>query len=247
MLKIRSLCLACLFFSAQSTASITIATIDWCPFICPNDSGKPGLLVEYTKAIFGDLDKDINFVVYPWSRAIKMTNEGKVDALLSPAKSEAPGLLYPEHEIGIQQFCFFSRYDDPWFYDGLSSINERTVIYPSDALPDIFKNAKHSAVLINYPYNDAYMPKATDILLKGRVDSFMMTSHSVMHFVNQNKLNARIRKSGCVHQQKLYLAFSPSKALSGKIRPLLNRFDKNITKLKRKQYFDTLLEKYDMK
>ena len=37
---------------AAFSETINIAAIDWCPFICPNDSEKPGLLLEYTKTIF---------------------------------------------------------------------------------------------------------------------------------------------------------------------------------------------------
>lgn len=247
MLKLKFFSIVLLFCSTQCLASITIATIDWCPFICPNNSEKPGLLVEYTKAIYADSGKQLNFVVYPWSRAIKMTNEGKVDALLSPAKNEAPHLLYPQQEIGLQQFCFFSRTEDPWDYQNLDSMNGRTIIYATDALPQIIKDADHKAIMVGYPYNDAYMPRATDILLKGRIDSFMMTSHSVLHFLSQNDLKSRIRLSGCVHQQKLYLAFSPAKNLSDKIQPLINLFDENISRLKADAYFDKLLQKYDMK
>ncbi len=247
MLTIRLLCCALLLFSSKLFAALTIATIDWCPYICPNDNIRPGLLVEYTKEIYRDLNEEVHFEVYPWSRAIKMVNEGKVDALLSPAKNEAPGLVYPQQEIGVQQFCFFKRSNDKWRYKDINSIANRSIIYPSDALPDAIANAKHQAVLISYPYNDAYLPKATDILLKGRVDNFMMTSHSVIHYLGQTKLKKQISSAGCVAQQKLYLAFSPAKNLQHKIKPLLSRFDRNIIKLKKQGYFDTLLRKYDMK
>lgn len=246
MFALRICCIALLFCASQAMASIKIAVIDWCPYICPNDSEKPGFLVEYTQAIFADLEKELDFEVYPWSRGIKMANEGKVHALLAPAKSEAPNLLYPTQEIGIQQFCFFSRQEDPWHFDGLTSLKGRTVIVPIDAQPPEIEKQKHEAIILTYPYNDTYMPKATDILLGSRVDNFIMTYHSVRHYLNQNQLNTKVKTSGCIHQQNLYLAFSPALSMTDEVTPLIERFERNITKLKQQQFFDKLLSKYKM-
>ena len=248
MVKWRLALIFSLFFNANASAVMNVATIDWCPFICPMSLSKPGLLVEYTKEVFIDAPIEINFEVYPWSRAIKLANEGKVDALLAPAKNEAPRLLFPDVEIGIQRFCFFSRQNDPWQYHNPESINKRTIIHPRDTLPTPLHQANLSADFITYPYNDNFLPTSTDILLKtDRVDTVMMTYYSMLHFLNSKQLTGKVRLSGCVSRQKLYLAFTPNKASRPKIEILMGYYHKNITKLKKKHYFSKLLKKYNIK
>jgi polar amino acid transport system substrate-binding protein len=232
--------------SINAQASMTIATIDWCPFICPSSMTKPGMLVEYTREIYGDVEIELNFEVYPWSRAIKMANEGKVDALLAPARNEAPLLVFPDTEIGIQRFCFFSRADDPWQYNNPASLNARTIIHPKNTLPDLFKSNEHKAVFITYPYNNAYMPTSTDILLKARVDSFMMTYASVKYFLNQKQLVNKIHLSGCVTEQKLFLAFTPNSKKQKKIKKLMVHFERNVARLSKQRFFEKLVKKYQV-
>jgi ABC-type amino acid transport substrate-binding protein len=156
-----------LFLSTNGLCqTITIATIDWCPFICPNSKERPGLLVEYTKAIFERQGYQIEFKSYPWTRTIKMTKNGTVDAALAPAKSEAPDLIYPESNIGVQRFCFFKRKDDPWKYENPESITDKAIVYPQDALPDVLLSVKQKALRIHArAYNEKYMLGTTKQVL----------------------------------------------------------------------------------
>ncbi|MBU2970784.1 transporter substrate-binding domain-containing protein [Pseudoalteromonas sp. C2R02] len=93
---------------------LTVAAIDWCPQLCPitddtiytNDQ-KPGFIIDIVKSVFKDSDFDLQIVYYPWSRAIKLVKEGKIDVLLSPAKAEAPTLRYPKEKNRNSTYVFF--------------------------------------------------------------------------------------------------------------------------------------------
>ena len=83
-------------FYAQITQAetIKIAAIDWCPQICINEES-PGYTVELIKKIFQNSEYTVNIDIFPWTRAIKYVSEGRYDALLAPAKKEAPHLIFP--------------------------------------------------------------------------------------------------------------------------------------------------------
>ena len=59
---------------------------------------------------------------------------GVVDALLSPAKNEAASLIFPETDIGNQQFCMFTLIDGLWQYTEPGSVSGRRVIYPQGGI-----------------------------------------------------------------------------------------------------------------
>jgi len=226
---------------------IKISTIDWCPFICPDTPKYPGLLVEYTQAIYKKSGYDVTFESFPWSRAIINTNTGVTEALLAPAKNEAPNLIFPEVEIGTQRFCFFTLKGDSWKYEKPESVIGKEIIYPQDALPDVLKKFMSRATFRKKPYNENYLNQTTDMLLFGRTDTLLMTYYSMMNYLNKTKLSSRIKSSGCVASQKLYLAFTPDPKKKKLVEKLIKIFDREIKVLKKEKYFDKLLLKYKLK
>jgi len=247
--SIRLLPIFCMLFFATNVTceSIKIATIDWCPLICPNDAEKPGLLVEYTKAIFDRQGYHIKFTCYPWSRAINVTLKGDVDAVLAPAKSEAPELIYPESNIGVQRFCFFVRKEDTWKYQTPDSIIGRNIIHPQDALPTELFAVKHKAARIDArSYNDKYMDGTTKQLQAKRYDSILMTYYSMIDFLQKNNLSDHIKFAGCVSSQNLYLAFSPHSQKQEFAKRLIDIFEREIKELQKNNYFENLLIKYNL-
>jgi len=98
-----------LFISITTTYAntIKIAAIDWCPQICL-DVDKPGYTVDLIKEVFKDSKYTLVIDVFPWTRAIQLVSNGHYDALLAPAKKEAPNLIFPDIAVGYQQMCFFT-------------------------------------------------------------------------------------------------------------------------------------------
>lgn len=231
---------------ASSTKAIHISTVDWCPFICPSSAENPGLLVEYTKAIFDRAGYNLNFEVFPWSRALINMRSGKSDALLAPAKSEAPDLIYPDTEIGVQRFCFFSLNGDPWLYERPESITNRKILYPRDVFPPELDEYKSSAILSKLTYSSNYLKQAIAMLKLGRIESVLMNYYPMIEYLNNHNLSDMIKLSGCVSSQKLYLAFSPVPEKKKNNEKLLTVFEERIAELKKEQFFQKLLVKYKL-
>ncbi len=250
MIGVKFRCMFVWFFivvpSIGYSETINISTIDWCPFICPSNSEYPGLLVEYTKAIYSKTGLNVSFKVYPWSRAIKNTERGSSDALLAPAKNEAPKLVFPETEIGTQRFCFFSLKEDSWKYEKPESVIGKKILYPQDALPEVLKKFRKKAKFIKKPYSFDYLRQTTGMLQFGRTETVLMTYYSMVDYLNKNNLSDRIILSGCVTSQNLYLAFSPDPKKKKRVEKLIAIFERNIKILKREKYFEGLLSKYKL-
>ena len=239
----------CFIFNPSILLSqtIKIATIDWSPYVCVSNNKYPGILVEYVKAIYANTDYKIEFREYPWSRSIKMTEAGEVDAILAPAKNEAPNLIFPETNIGTQRFCMFTLKEDLWKYTGPKSVSGRLVIYPQDALPEELSIIIHNETMFyKMPYNSTYISKSTELLLCKRYNTILMTYYAVTDYLNKNNLSDRIKSSGCVSSQKLYLAFSPNQKKQKRIKQLIEIFEKEILQLKKSNYFQKVLKKYQL-
>ncbi|MEH6347448.1 MAG: transporter substrate-binding domain-containing protein [Bermanella sp.] len=226
--------------------TINISTIDWCPFICPSNAEKPGFLVEYTQAIFNKAGIKVRFTAYPWSRAILNTEQGATVALLSPAKEEAPSLVYPKTKISIQRHCFFSLTEDPWEYKKPASVIGKKILYPQDALPEPLEKFREQAQLTGLPYTKTYNRQATRMLQVGRVESIIMTYYTGSHYLNNNHLSEDIKVSGCIDSQDLYLAFTPNKNMKDKVKKIMAVFENGISELKKVNYFEGLLKKYKL-
>lgn len=203
----------------RANAPLTIAAIDWCPYICDINSDKPGVLVEIVQEVYKNTEFQPEFVVLPWSRAIREVESGKHMALLAPAKSEAPNLLYPKHPIGTQRFCFFSREEDNWQYTTPEDIEQRKVVYPADALPlELNHLQSQTNQLQGLSFHDSFERQTSELLLQGYVDSILITESSMLYFQFEHKLQSKIRTSGCLAKDDLYLAFTPSGPHTGEVK-----------------------------
>lgn len=87
--------------------TLKIASIDWCPQICPGQT-KAGYVTDTVKKVFEGGPYQLSIKQYPWSRAILLVRTGKAHALLAPAKAEAPDLVFPVNEIG-EMVGYFDR------------------------------------------------------------------------------------------------------------------------------------------
>ena len=121
-------CLKSLFLTSlllviptSDAETLKIAAIDWCPQICVNEL-KAGYTVDLINKVYEDSLYELDIDVFPWARAIKYVSEGQYDALLAPAKKEAPDLVYPNFSVGSQRMCFFTSASNPWRYSGEESL-----------------------------------------------------------------------------------------------------------------------------
>mgnify|MGYP003385736467 FL=1 len=227
--------------------TITIAAIDWCPQICYQGQLQ-GYVIDLVKEAFKETQYQLDIQIYPWSRAIKLVNNGGADALLSPAKAEAPKLLFPETEVGKQQMCFFTSMDSTWTYSNVDSLKDKAVGIAADtSIEELNDYVKRNPQQFQYqPYHERYIIQNARKLDKKRIDTFLFTKNSTVYELKKYNVWHKYRIAGCVSQAKIYMAFSPVKSMSKDISAMIEVFEQQMTKLNETSFTPQLMAKYGL-
>jgi len=228
---------------------IKIASIDWPPQLMPN-AEKPGYIREIITQVFKDSPYQLQIKTYPWSRAIHLVSNGKADALLAPAKIEAPGLLYPVNEVGLQRMCFFTKADSTFQYTGVQSLAGMKIgILQDGSISESLTKyvATHPRQFSYMPYNKNYLQQSLGKLRMGRIDAFLFTYNSTIHALNQLKIKDRVQVAGCDYQAKVYIAFTRSKDTGVDIIKLQKYFDQKMATLITSEKLPQIMQSYGLK
>ena len=209
--------------------TIKVAAIDWCPQICVNET-RPGYTVELIKKIFQDSEYTLEIDLFPWSRAIKYVSEGKYDALLAPAKKEAPLLIFPNFPVGHQRMCFFIDANSAWRYENKQSLQGLKIGIANDAsIEELNSYIKEHPEQFNYqPYHERFVAQNVGKLLKKRIDTFIFTKNTTLY------------------EAEIFLAFTPADKKKQQINKMINYFNKRMAILINAGEINKLHQKYDI-
>ena len=231
---------------AQSE-TVKVASIDWCPQLCEG-TDNPGYINDIVSAIFSNSPYSLQTRVLPWSRAIKYVSRGSNQALLSPAKAEAPKLLYPKHEVGIQRMCFFTSKGSQWTFTDAKSLKGMKIGIANDSSIEELNQfiEKHKKQFQYLPYNDSYLATSFRKLDAKRIDSFLFTFNSTVYYLNNNNMDYKYRSAGCVSLAKVYMAFTPDSVQREKVQLMMNFFDEGMARLKSNGQLQNIMGKYGL-
>ena len=244
-----------LCFHPVHAETITINFDDWCPYSCVTpetperpDFQKPGYELEIIHAIFIKRGIRFNYRFLPWARAIKEAELGRLDALLSPSKEEAPGLVFPKEEIGMLEWCFYTRKDSTWTYRGVASLRRVClgVLLGNDFGPKIgayISQNRRNSKLILVEYSDNWIELQLKKLEMGRVSAVLDEPVTLDYYIKLNGLSGRFRKAGCLERVKMYVAFSPE---NPRAKQYAQMFDKGIRKLRKTGALEEILSSYGL-
>tara|TARA_R110002096_G_scaffold275602_2_gene469346 strand:+ start:521 stop:1324 length:804 start_codon:yes stop_codon:yes gene_type:complete len=255
LFRIITLTVAAVILSKQLSAVIAplnqniiqVAQIDWCPQICPK--GKPaGYIVDIVKTVFKDSPYKLEFQTLPWSRAIIRVRTGAVTALLSPAKKEAPDLLFPKEAIGLQRMCFYVQKGSKWKYTDESSLAGLQIGIATDTSIEELNNyiKKHPTQFHYMPYTKDYVPLSLRMLDIGRFDAFIFTYNSTKFTMRHLELENRIQAAGCVSSAPLYMAFSPKTSEPDTLKSMMAFYDQRMEYLKKTGVISDIMASYGL-
>jgi len=228
---------------------VKIAAIDWCPQICLNEK-HAGYMIDLVKEVFSDSGYELDIEYYPWSRAIVLARNGVVHALLSPAKAEAPNLLYPKYELGIQRMCFFTTADNTWTYTGSDSLKDMSIGIFNDVSieelnPYIEKNREQFSSLPHTGVStDFYRPY--NLLKANRIDTFITSEATALYYLNKKELKSEYRNAGCVSSANIFMAFTPIQEHETFTKQLMHHFDKKMQYLNDSEFIKTVMTRYGL-
>lgn len=232
--------------SAQDKREIVrIAAIDWCPQLCPNSKDR-GYVYDLVQKAFEDSPYELLIETMPWSRAIKMTQDGIALALLSPAKAEAPDLLYPDIAVGAQSMCFFTRTDNTWNYMGEQSLKGLRIGIANDtSIEELNQYVQENRDQFQFqPYSDKYIVSSLRKLEHDRIDTFLFTKNTTLYEIDKIGWSDRFRLAGCVTKADIFMAFSPNAKVQERVRPVMNYFQTRLKMLIEQGEYVRILAKY---
>ncbi len=171
-----------------------------------------------------------------------------MDALLSPAKSEASYLLFPTMEVGKQQMCFFTSKNSDWVYSGIESLKDKQIGIATDtSIEELNDYAKLNPQQFQYqPYHERYIIQNAKKLDKKRMDTFLFTKNSTIYDLKKFNKWYKYRLAGCVSQAKIYMAFTPIKSANKDIMDIIKVFDKQLKTLNKTSFVSHLMTKYGL-
>lgn len=248
--------IAIVFFSSPALAGTTIyVSIDeWCPYICLNKehtglaADAPGYYVDIIDAIFPSRGYDVEYVVRPWKRALQETRSGALNAILSPAKKEAPDFVFPEEELAHLCWCFYTK-SRTWAYRGVESLKNQIVGYLegnrfNNELDAYLRRNRDNPQKVQAVHGLNFLDINKNKLLQGRITVFIEESATTDHYLSEHDLDEDVVKAGCIGCRHMYMGFSPAREESAEYAAI---FSSGLRELRRSGRLDVILSRYGLK
>lgn len=232
---------------AFSSVKITIATDPWCPYVCEGEEAEPsGALIEIAQQAFAESGYLVDFVWLSWARAVKLTQQGKVQGLIGAYQSDAPDLIYGKEHLMLSNMCFFTAPQDPWFYNDEASLRDRHLAVVNGysygrEIDAYLNNSSRVGNNIYYVYGKDTMAKRLQLLASNKFDT-LVEDRFVMQWQNKKVApQARLKSAGCANFEKVHIGFSPKSAIA----PRLSRaLDQGIKKLREQGKLAQIIANY---
>jgi polar amino acid transport system substrate-binding protein len=227
--------------------TIKIASIDWCPQLCPGRE-QQGYVTDIVREVYSALEYELIIDFFPWSRAIKVVRNGEYDALLSPAKPEAPDLIYPDNPVGFQQMCFFTLNKFNWQYSGPESLARLDIGIASDtSIEELNVYIANNASQFQFqPYLDRYVEQNANKLLKHRIDTFLFTLNTTLFELKELGMDDQIKNAGCVSKANIYIAFTSLDKKAEYVEKLIKVYDEKYPQLLNDGVIEQILARYEI-
>ncbi|WP_394204682.1 substrate-binding periplasmic protein [Shewanella waksmanii] len=232
--------------AAVEAKTLKVAATDWCPQSCQHGE-QPGYIIDIVEAVFADSEFKLAIDYYPWTRAVRLTEQGHYHMLLGPTKTEAPNLRFPAYPVGQQKMCFFTKADSDWQYQGLASLKDQQIGVVLDASLgeiDQYKTAHpHQFQVLSQP--STYLKQSFAKLRLNRIDSFLFTQVAVEYELALQGAQNEFVNAGCIDAEPIYAAFSPILP-EQQLLALKTFYDKRMTELHAQGVIKQVMHSYGL-
>ncbi len=235
-------------FPTQDAISeeITIAADIWCPINCEPNSSMPGIMVEIAEKIFQEKGHKINYIIYPWRRAVLLARKGEIAGIIGTFPGDAPDFIFPQNEQIILKNSFFVLAGNDWNYSGPESLQNITLGFISGydygpILSNYIKSAPKDRIL-PITGTEKLSNRLFNLLKLKRADVIVEADLVLMYELKKTGEQKQVRYAGDASQvMKAYIAFSPNSSKSSEYSKILSD---GMIDLKRSGELDKIFKNY---
>lgn len=121
--QLLGLCLLLLLTGLRPVAAepLLLVADEWCPYNCAQEDVRQGYVIDLLQAIFTQAGLPTAYQVTPWTRAIRMVEQGKADLLVGTTPGITPHLLL-SLPIGDNRTCFFAPTQSTWQFHSIADL-----------------------------------------------------------------------------------------------------------------------------
>lgn len=208
--------------------TIVIAADPWCPHNCEAGSDHEGYMVDLARDILGEAGYTVDYVNLSWARALQMTREGQLDAVVGAFITDAPDFVFPDTPQGHSSIALFTHPDNTWHYGGIESLHDQQLLvingysyteeldrYIEEHLAD-----QEKVLVISGP---SPLNRAIGLLEQNRTDIFVEDEYVMAWWAKSTgKAVNPPRDSGLVGVTDAFVAFSPVREDAKELAQLLS-------------------------
>ncbi|MFN2360185.1 MAG: substrate-binding periplasmic protein [Marinobacter sp.] len=208
--------------------TIVIAADPWCPHNCEAGADHEGYMVDLAREILVESGYTVKYINVTWARALQMTREGQLDAVVGAFRTDAPDFVFPAMAQGYSSIALYAHPDNSWIFNGLESLHDQQllVINGYSYTPELDRYIEQNQAdqervwVISGP---SPLSRAIELLEQDRTDIFVEDTYVMDWWAgNAGRLASQPRQAGLVSESEAFVAFSPAREDAGKLAELLS-------------------------
>lgn len=229
-----------------SRRPVALVADDWCPQHCENDKKRKGYIIDIVEQALAVEGVPYTIVYRPWLRALRETEKGVFDGLLTPTVVGYEQFLFHHEAVGYQQYCFYVNADSAWKYTAPKDLLGKRIGHLKESgfgeLDNYLAANKKAIYVEEFSGGEGYTRRIFKFLAAGRADTVIMTSDVYDFGVRLGDIAPNFKTAGCLANEKL--AVGLSRADAERSRVIGERLDSGIHKLRQSGRLKSILAEY---
>ena len=230
------------FSGITNAEKISAINDSWAPFLSPDLPGQ-GIALQIVRAAFKEEGHEVEMTFAPWARSIKAVKEGSVDILVGTWWTEERSVLlnYSDKYL-VNNIKFIKRTGDSFKFDGLDSLNGKTV-----------------GIIRDYGYGDEFRrainfkkPETSKLLY-----NLKKLTHNRLDLTLEDEIVARALIKNEAPELKDKISFSTNPLSSNTLhitsglknprnKKIIADFNKGLEKIKKNGVYDAILKAHGL-
>lgn len=233
--------------TAQHTP-IRLVADEWCPQHCKGSGPNKGYIVDIVEQALKEENVPFTLVYNPWLRALRSTEKGQYDGILTPTVNGFKQFSYPQEAVGQQQYCFYVNKNSTWKYTKPTDLIGKNISHLKESgfgELESFLTAKQNQITIQeFVGVDGFTESIFKFLAMNRTEAIIMTSDVYFYALKTQKIKDQFKSAGCLAEEKL--AVGLSKADPERAKWIADTLDNGIRKLRKSGKLKLIHANYGM-